>query len=75
MRMVRERAIYLRVRGVTLQASLRRCPTQAAALLTPTTDATLSTNGNVVDELSCSSSCAIPLTCAAADLPFGQQCR
>jgi hypothetical protein len=53
MRMVRERAIYLRVRGVTLQASLRRCPTQAAALLTPTTDAALSTNGNVVDELSC----------------------
>lgn len=38
MRMVRECAIYLRVRWVTLQALLRRSPTQAAALLTPTTD-------------------------------------
>ena len=39
--MVRERAIYLRVRGVLLQAMLRRCPAQAAAPLTPATDAAL----------------------------------
>ncbi len=35
------RAAALQRRRVTLQTLLRRCPTQAAALLTPTTDAAL----------------------------------
>jgi len=39
--MVRERAIHLRIRWVMLQAVLRRSPAQAAAPMTPATDAVL----------------------------------